>query len=756
MPLFLKRLTRQSDPGATWLNLSRVTVTVGILCIPVLVLSWTVDVWETTKAMVLFVTVGLGWIFYFLGILRAREHHWMMTRLDWAAVAVWASYGLSSLTSVNRWQSLVGLSGSLVDAFPVVTAMVGLYFLTSQVFRTRAEQRAAFGAVLTGLGLALVFQIFQFSDFSLLTPSLPRSNTIFSVFSNSLSDIAVVAALFGTMILFFWKSESERWQRWSIAAGVTLSWLIVLLAGRPLGWAVWAMGMIAVVLREAARRKQANTGFIAIAVILAALGMAAQMFGVQTRAGLANGPDIALDQTTTRTIVRTSLQSRPVFGTGNTTWYQDFVVSRPLSFNQTAYWSNRFVKASNGWWQSVATIGIVGTGAWLLFIAWSAWTLWKRWTIDGDFLTLSAMVVTVTVFVSGFFTTWSLPLLILGWFFLGLARAGIVHQRVKKAQPLGLGVPTAFALVVLAVVALWFSAGRLYAAEVVVQQARAAIGRQENLDKIITRLNSALKLNARQTDAPVLLAGAYLTKAELALQANDSAAASPLVQQAIAVMKTAVSRDPTNPAIYEAMNNFLNRMNSYVGDAVDEASQNYIHLRKIEPTNPIHDVGYGQTLMIIRARVLSGEKTEATDTQADAFMTQVLAAYDLALKKKPDYPQASFAKAQALTANNQTAEAITILEPLVMNYPDIAVFWTQLGATQSKAKNNDLAVAAFEQALKLSPTDPAMYLTFAQHYQDAGQGDLAKQTLERRLKEIPGDPSLTQKLTELTVPPKTE
>lgn len=753
MPLFIKRLTRQSDPGASWLIMSRVTVTLSILLTPLLVLSWTADVWETTKAMVLLIMVGLGWIFYFLAVLRSREHHWAMTRLDWIVVALWASLGISAVTSVNRWQSLVGISGSLVDAWPVMTAVVGFYFLTSQVFRTKAEQRAALGALLAGIGLALIFQMFQFSGFSLLPTSLPRANTIFSLISNSLTDVAILAALFGTMMLLLWPAATERWQRWSIAAGTTLSWLVILLAGRPIGWAIWAIGMIAVVLREAARRKNVNTGFITVAVVLAAVGMAAQMFGLYKQAGLANGPDVALDQVTTRTIVQKSLQNRPVFGTGGTTWYQDFVSYRPTSFNQTPYWSNRFIKAGAGWWQMIATTGIVGTGLWLVFLVWSAWTLWKRWTADPDLLAISGLLTTVAVLVGGFFTTWSLPILIIGWFMLGLSRAVTIHERVKKPQPLGLGVPAAFALVSLAVIITWFYAGRVYVADVMVQQTRAAIERKDKLDDIVSRLDQALKLNNHQADASILLAGAYQTQAELALQADNSAAASSLVQKGIAVMKAAVAADPKNPAMYEAMNNFLNRASSYVSDAVDEASQNYVLLRKLEPTNPIHDVGYGQTIMVIRSRLLAGQSTEDTKSQAGALLTQAVAAYDQALKKKADYPQALYAKAQALTANDQTDEATTILGSLVAQYPDVSVFWSQLGMTLSKAKNNEQAASAFERALTLAPNDSSTYLALTQHYKDAGQADLAKQTLERGLKAIPDDQLLKQMQEELNPAP---
>lgn len=751
MPSLLKRLTRRTDPGQTWENLSRVCVTLGVFLVPLLVLSWTNDVWETTKAMVLLVTVGAGWLCYFFATLKRREHHWSMTRMDWVVVALWVSLGISTIGSVSTWSSLTGISGSVVEAWPVVTAMVGLYFLAGQIFRTAAERRAGWGAMLTGIGLALVAQMFQFSDFSLLPPSLPRANTVFSTISNSLTDVAILAALFGSVVLLGWNSQAERWQRWSVAAGVLLSWLVLLLAGRPVGWAIWAIGMIAVVLHQAAKGKKADTRLIIIAVVLAAAGMAAQLFGLHRQAGLANGPDITLDQATTRSIVQSTLKSRPVFGTGGATWYHGFVTERPESFNTSVHWSTRFIKAASGWWQTLTTSGLVGALLWAGLIVIGTWVTWKQWSKKPEAEWLVYGLVMIAVFISGFFSTWSLPLLVMAWFFLGLSRSATTEGE-KKSRPIGLGFPLAFVLSALVIVTTWFFAGRMYAAEVIVRQTQDAIARRENLDLVVERFETALKLNAHQGDASVLLAGAYATQAELALQKNDNATATGLVQKAVATMRTAVAKDPKNPAMLEAMNNLLNRLNTYVSDAVDEASRNFVTLRKLEPTNPIHDVGYGQTLMILRGRLLASESTDDQKTKADKYFTEAIAAYDSALKKKADYPQAVYAKAQAYTAVEDSAKAIALLEPLVVTYPDVPAFWIELGLAQSQAKDNEKAVAAYERAVALAPTDPGVYLALAQHYKDAGDLEKAKATIERGLVTIPNDQNLEQYLGELNTP----
>ncbi len=755
MPSLLQRLGRTSDRGLTWETLSRVFVTLGIFLLPVLVLSWTSDVWETTKAMVLLVTVGFGWICYFVATLLRREHRWKFSRLDWVVLALWASYGISTIGSTSWWVSLTGISGSLAEAFPVVTAMIGLYFLTGQIFHTEAERRAGSSAAIAGLGLALVFQMFQFSDFSLLPPSLPRENTVFSTMSNSLTDVAILAAIFGAAILLLWNRQAERWQRWAIMAGVLLSWLVVLLAGRPVGWAVLAIGMIAVVLQQAAKGKKADTRLIIIAVVLAAAGMAAQLFGLPRQAGLANTPDLALDHATTRTIVRETLSERPFFGTGGSTWYQNFVTRRPVEFNASDAWATRFIKANSGWWQSVAAFGLVGVIAWAGVIALGAWLAWMRWARKPDHLSLLVGLFVVATGLSGFFTTWSLLLLSLTWFFLGLQRSAWLHETIKKPSGIRLGFPVAFLFGALSIIGVLFFVGRIYAAQIIVRQAQASITREKPVATIVEQLEQALSLNTHESDASVLLGGAYVTQAEEALQKNDTATAGTLVQKSVTTMRAAIKRDPKNPAMIEAMNNLLNRVNPYVADAVDEASRNFLSLRKLEPTNPIHDVGYGQTLMLLRSRLLTDTATDEQKKQAAKYFTDAMSAYATALKKKADYPQALFAQAQGYQANNEPTKAVEILEALVTNYPQVPVFWVELGGAYSQAKQNDQAVTAYERAITMIPTDAAPYLALADHYTQAGQSDLVKSTLERGAAKA-ADPSVIQQRLEALKTPVIE
>lgn len=755
MPSLLQRLGRKTDRGLIWETLSRVFVTLGIFLLPILVLSWTPDVWETPKAMVLFVTVGLGWICYFIAILLRREHRWKASRLDWVVIALWGSYGISTIGSTSWWVSLTGISGSFVEAYPVVTAMIGLYFLTGQIFHTDAERRLGWSVAIAGLGLALVFQMFQFSDFSLLPPSLPRENTVFSTLSNSLTDVSILAAIFGAAMLLLWNTQAERWQRWSIVAGVLLSWIVVLLAGRPVGWAMWAIGMIAVVLQQAAKGKKAEMRLIFIAVILAAAGMAAQLFGVPRQAGLANGPDLGLDQATTRTIVRETLSDRPFFGTGGSTWYQNFVTRRPVEFNATDAWATRFIKANTGWWQSVAAYGLVGVIAWAGVIALGAWMAWKRWAQKPDHLSLLVGIFVVATGISGFFTTWSLLLLSFTWFFLGLQRSAWLHETVKKPQGIRLGFPVAFLFSALGIIGVLFFAGRIYTAHIIVRQAQAAIVREKPVATIVEQLERALSLNAHESDAAVLLAGAYVTQAEVALQKNDTATAGTLVQKSVTTMRTAIARDPKNPAMIEAMNNLLNRVNPYVADAVDEASRNFLSLQKLEPTNPIHDVGYGQTLMLLRSRLLTDTATDEQKKQAAKYFADAMSAYTTALKKKADYPQALFAQAQGYEANNESTKAVPILETLVTNYPQVPVFWIELGSAYSQAKQNDQAVTAYERAITMVPTDAAPYLALADHYTTTEQLDLVKQTLDRGAATAI-DPTVIQQRLEALKTPATE
>lgn len=736
----------KTDPGAGWERLAQVTLCVSFLVLPLFVGAWTPDSWEIHKLVILLIAVSLAWFAWFMAALRRGRMRWSWHLLDWPVIGLLIAQVIGTIISVRPWQSLVGVSGTLVDTLPATVGFISVYFLVAQLFRGKHEQTIVWASLLGGVGLTLVAQLFQFSKVSLL-PGAWQHNQLFSTLANSPVQTGIMAAVVATVGLLLWAGAKERWTKLGLSLVVVVGWLVLLFLGQALAWAALAMGMMIVVWQQTRVRRAGGLNLILLAVGLAALGLIAQLTHVNKYADLPTPTEVNLDQATTWQTNWATLKDRPVLGSGPATWYQDFVRFRPVSFNANPYWNSRFVRAGNAWAQLMATEGVAGVGLWVAVLAFGLWLLWKRPPASHPLTTTTAMFLLAVFAVLGFFTTWSLLFMFLVWIGLGLARSTMAEP---VEQPIGSALALAFAGTVIILVGFWYMAVRVYASQVVLQQAHSDIAATKSLSQVESRLTLALRLDHHNTDAAVLLANAYSVEAQLAITNNQTAQAQTFVTQALDQAQAAEAVSPKDPALYEAENNILNTLAASVSQAANRANRNFQTLRTLEPASPVQDVGYGQTLMVVRQQLLAQTATTTTPSEAAKDLQLVLNAYASALQKKPDYLQARYARALAYEAAQQYSLAETDMTAVLTSSPQVAQVWATQGRLLAKLQQLEQAKAAFEKALTYSTQDPSVYSDYAAALTEVNQKDAAKDVLNRGLKALPSDPTLTSQLSKLT------
>ena len=89
--------------------------------------------------------------------------------------------------------------------------------------------------------------------------------------------------------------------------------------------------------------------------------------------------------------------------------------------------------------------------------------------------------------------------------------------------------------------------------------------------------------------------------------------------------------------------------------------------------------------------------------QASGKTANAIAAFEQALRRKPDSIFTKLSLADALTRSGQTARAITLLSASVKASPSQPLLWYQLGVAQAKAGNAPAAVEALTTSLSLDP-----------------------------------------------------
>lgn len=730
-----------------WELAAKVALAAGALVVPLFIGTWTPDQWEIHKTLVLMAVVTVAWFCFSLAQFRRPMAAWHWHPLDWLVLGLGFATLIGTVTSVSWRISVFGIQGTYAETLPVTIAMISYYFLSTRLFRTSTDRLVVWSALLTGIGTALLAQLFQFSDVSLLPSSLAKI-PLFSPLANANLQAALLAAVLSTIGLLLWSRANERWSRLCVMGMVAVGWLVLFFLGQAIAWALFTVGMILVVISQTARSPQSSR-LVVVAVILAAVGMLSQFLKVNSYTSLPPTNELTLSQTTSAATAFSVLAKRPVLGTGPNTWYDAFVQYRPLSFNSDAHWSNRYLRAGAEWSQLLATQGVVGLALWVGIFVLAGWEFWRRMKAGYSFSVLVGLFAILALAISGALTSWSLTLLFFGWVALGLGRAKIAVSEPAKSSKPGVMPALGFALTVIAAVVLWYPAMRVYASQIMLTKAQHHIDAQKPLAGIMTILQSAVRYDSHNLDAAALLANANAVAIQNDLKANDINKARAHLQAATATIRSAVVRDPTNPAAYEAENNLLNSLSSYLPDPEQQANHNFAKLRQLEPTNPIHDVGYGQTLMVIRARASSGQSNATSASQAASQLQAAIAAFDDALSKKSDYLQARYARSTAELIGGQFQTALDDANQLTSAEPSVASFWAAKGAAQAGLNQLDQAKDSFEQALTLDPNDPNIYLSYSQAYQDAKKTTEAKDVLNRGLKVIPGDSQLTQALAAL-------
>ena len=741
--------TRPRPSGISgWELTAKMALAVGAFFIPLMVGTWTADRWEIHKAVLLLIVVTIAWLAFFLSQFRRPAMAWKWHPMDWLILGLGAATLVGTVTAINPWMSLNGIQGAYAETLPVTIALISLYFLSARLFRTQHERFIIWAALLGGVGFSLLAQLFQFSDISLFTGSL-SADMLFSTLTNSSLQTSILAAVVATVGLLLWSKAKEQWSRLGIALVVTMGWLVMLFLGQTVAWAVFALGMIVVIIGQASQTKNVSSKLVMVAVVLAAAGMIAQFLHLNTYTSLPNTTETSLNQTYSAATAFKAVMDRPVVGTGPNTWFDAFVHYRPLSFNMDTQWSGRYLRSGAQWSELLGTQGVAGVALWIGIIVFAVWECWHRLQRRYSFTLLAGLFIILVLAMTALVTAWSLTFLVLAWFGLGLIRAKISEGENHVPATNAIAPAVGFTVAVLAAIVLWYPGVRVYASQIYFQRAQHEVSLQSKIPKIITLLKTAVRYDSHNIDAGALLANAQVALLQSDIQANNIPAAQQDLTDAQATARSIVLHNAENPTAYETENNVLNSLASYLPNPEVQANANFKKLIELEPANPIHEVGYGQTLLVIRSRAASSTTAPVNATQQATLLQTALKAFDNALSKKSDYLQARYARADAEITAGKFQAAFDDLNSLTGTSPDVAVFWTGKGTALAKLDKLELAKGAFEQGIKLDLNDANAYLAYGSALNDAKKFDEAKAVLNRGIKALPSDKNLPEALKKI-------
>ena len=294
---------------------------------------------------------------------------------------------------------------------------------------------------------------------------------------------------------------------------------------------------------------------------------------------------ITLPLKTSWIIAIEAIKNSPLLGTGPTGFLNAFLQYRPIDFNQTTFWNNRFGVSGNFYFHVLTTLGIVGIVA-LSILAWRVVKNGKilKPTSEGGILFWALVVILVSwaLFPANLLTAF-LFYLILAAFSLNLE--GKRHQESSTILPWVMTIPL---VVLLAYGSYW--GGRAYAAEMTFKNSLDALNNNLGTQAYSLQIR-ALELNPnrvayRTTYAQTNLILANALAANPDLSDQDQATVSQLVQQAIREAKNAISVDPNNAIVWTNLANIYRQLINLAEGADQWTVASYQQAIALEPTSP--------------------------------------------------------------------------------------------------------------------------------------------------------------------------
>ncbi len=403
-------------------------------------------------------------------------------------------------------------------------------------------------------------------------------------------------------------------------------------------------------------------------------------------------------------IAKTSLASNPVFGAGPNRFSSEWLAHKPAGINGTLFWNVDFNYGIGFIPSFIATVGIVGFLAIILFVglflalAFKALVRPSASPFSG-YLVLSSLFASVYLWIFSVIYVPSITIWILTIILSGLFIAAARENKVIETKTLSvLNRPAAsFVSVLLTILALIAAVSFAYfvtvkaVANVYFQKGIITINTANDLVAGEKSITQAITLSPSDTYYQSL-SELYLVKINNLFQdtkitqSDAQTQFQQLLGTAIQAAQAAVAYDSTNYQNYMTLGRVFEAVVPLnIEGAYDNAKKAYESALVINPESP--------EIYLVLARL---EVAKKDNKAAKDFIAK-------ALEKKNDYADAIFLLSQIQISENDVTNAINSVSAVATLSPNDPGIFFQLGLLYYNQKNFQNSTLALERAIKLNP-----------------------------------------------------
>ncbi len=639
------------------------------------------------------------------------------TPLDIPIILFWLFSIVATVFSVDRWHSFWGFFGDPSRGFISLTALVLAYFFIMSHFTERRRNLMlgsflAAGVVVIVWSFLVVMQLrFLPASWEAMAPlSLIGSMSTLTLF------LALLVPLIVTALFLIHREDAAATRAFRLIVtsvlGIALVLdLFLLLALYPfVTWPVVLAGLgffLIYILAQIVRPTETLTWMpmVIFVVVLAFL-----MIGANELVRATLPVEVTPNMKLSWQIVKESLSTNFLTGSGLATYGYDFSLFRPQEFNGNALYTLRFYQGTGLVAEALATIGVVGTI--LMLVVWFSFLSIGLYLLTMDktknkIASLGLWSVAVMLFVAGFVSPINATILILGVLLSALALATLLQESGSeerhwelsfRATPkFALALAFVFMVVSAGVAFIFVFMGKVFMADVSAgTAARMPASTEESIPKYV----KAIQLYPQEGRYYTRIAQEYMaianTEGGKNAEERDVNKIAFTVREAVASGLRAKELMPNDVLATEALGLIYENASIFATDALPKAEEMYMRALELEPQNPLFAIKLGQI-----------KRLSADGKQDGAEKTALL------------------------------NEAKTYFEQAVAKKADLAIAHYNLAVIASRMKDYDTAIRSTSQAIRLAPSNLSFRYNLGLLYQernDEGDRDQAeglyKQVLE--------------------------
>lgn len=595
-------------------RLSFLSLLLVIVLLPIFSLPFSNIPVETSKGLIL--VFGLAAALVFWSISRFLEGKIVIPKsgLLLAGLGVVLVMLLSALLSKGVNMSLFGVMFD-VGSFWFIFAGFLLMLFTAMSFRTESQAQVIFfGVILSSVAL-LIFQSVHLFFPELLSLGLIPAKTQNLLGSwNALGIFAGFSALMYLLVIEFF--PISKFGKFLLQVFVLLAVLLMAAVNSYFAWVLLGVSSLIIFVYKASlsfaqppedinKRHFPAMAFLVLIVSMVFVASYGQTISTYIPRFLeVTSAEIGPSFKATTSIAKSVIVENPVLGLGPNKFSEAWAKFKPASINNTAFWDVAFATGFGTIPTFMATTGVVGMLAWLVFIGMFFWSGWKSIFANIkngiNWQTIALFVLSLYLLVALlFYATGGAIILLFFAFtgaFIGLASTNknqdftIVFLNDHRKSFISI-----LLLIVLVLFAITtaFKYGERFAS---VAYLRAALSTQE-ISKAQASIQQALNMNYNdlylRTYSQVYVAKlGSLISSGVALTPEQTLEAQDAFEQAVRSAELAVTYDPNNHQNFRLLGLVYEFAGSLgVKDAYPKAITAYENASRLSPLNPASKIG---------------------------------------------------------------------------------------------------------------------------------------------------------------------